>query len=454
MKKSIFLRIGTAVLALLFISSITSATTYQKSLWVWNTTDVIGVTIEENRLLNECNASSITDLYLYLQSGTVTTNQVAFQNFIEKCTCKNIRVWGMDGWRGYFSDQCGPGGFYKVINTVISYNSKSTAKQQFFGFAGDNEFVYQDASGDCVSPSKSDAFHYGSTDAGLSKTAGSGFWKSTAQQDRDSLCTDWVKQSHDAAFLCHQAGLQYSIAVYGWITGTSYSHASMGFQNTPLYAYYKGEKKELYKALMDYVDEYVIMSYHTNVANKVALMCKDPLSYANTLPAATRPRILSAIETFCGVDQYVSYCDTPPQNNKSSANYGISQHISYLGGNESYSGVGIHDWVGWKDLSPASSNTANITCVSGIEAVLSLSEIQLTPNPATNQVELTVGNLFEAVTITVIGMNGVTQIVTQIPANSVGKLHSTIDVANLSSGLYLLKLSGNFNDKTIKFMKH
>ena len=116
--------------------------------------------------------------------------------------------------------------------------------------------------------------------------------------------------------------------------------------------------------------------------------------------------------------------------------------------------MGIHDWVGWKDLSPASSNTANITCVSGIEAVLSLSEIQLTPNPATNQVELTVGNLFEAVTITVIGMNGVTQIVTQIPANSVGKLHSTIDVANLSSGLYLLKLSGNFNDKTIKFMKH
>ena len=78
MKKSIFLRIGTAVLALLFISSITSATTYQKSLWVWNTTDVIGVTIEENRLLNECNSSSITDLYLYLQSGTVTTNQVAF----------------------------------------------------------------------------------------------------------------------------------------------------------------------------------------------------------------------------------------------------------------------------------------------------------------------------------------------------------------------------------------
>jgi hypothetical protein len=441
-------------MAMLMIAHVSEAKTFQKSLWIWNTSNIIGVTAEENKVLNESVASSITDIYLYVQSGTITGKQVAIQKFIEQCSCNGIRVWGMDGWRGYFADQCGPSGFYKVINAVITYNTKSTAKQKFYGFAGDNEFVFQDMSGDCVSPANADVFHYGSTDASLSTTAGSGFWRSTERQDRDSICTDWVKQTHDAAVLCHNAGLQYSIAVMSWITGLSYTHAAMGNQKTPLYSYYKGVKKELCKALMDYVDEYVIMSYHTNVNSKVSLMCKDHLDYANTLADGQRPRVLSAIETHCLVDQYVSYCDTPPQNTKPAANYGMVQHTDLFGSNISYAGVGIHDWVGWSGLSPVSNNTTALACVEGISEHLNPLDITISPNPVIDILNVELNNTAPTIQMALYSIDGKKIFSSANEATSAGNIQHSIDVSFLNAGIYILKITSNSSDKTIKIIKN
>lgn len=454
MKKLMHRHLSLATMAMLMLVNISEAKTFQKSLWIWNTGSIIGVNTEENKVLNECVASTISDIYLYVQTSTFAGKQAALQKFIEQCSCKGIRVWGMDGWRGYFSDQCGPSGFYKVINAVITYNSKSTDKQKFYGFAGDNEFVYQDMSGDCVSPANADVFHYGSTDAGLSTTAGSGFWRSTERQDRDSICTDWVKQTHDAAVLCHNAGLQYSIAVMSWITGLSYTHAAMGSQKTPLYAYYNGVKKELHKALMEYVDEYVIMSYHTNVNSKVSLMCKDHLDYANTLPDGKRPRVLSAIETHCLVDQYVSYCDTPPQNTKSAANYGMMQHTDLFGTNISYAGVGIHDWVGWSGLSPVSTNTTALTCVEGINDNVNQTEISISANPVIDLLEVQLSNAASMIQITLYGIDGKKLFDLENNQATTGYTNKTIDVSFLNAGMYILKIASNGTEKAFKIIKN
>ncbi len=437
----------------LLSNALLAANTYRKSLWVWNTVDIVGITSEENRLINECISSAITDIYLFIQyNDELVTSKLPYQKFIEKCYCNNIRIWGMNGYRSYFSDQCGPSYYFSIISSMVTYNSNSTSKQRFVGFSGDNEFNQVDT-WDCTIQAKVNVFHSGLTDAALSTTAGTGFWKSTQKQDRDSLLTDWVRQTDLAAKICHQAGLEYGVASMNWITGKSFTNAAMGNQTTPLYAKYKGVTKELYKHIIDYVDEYIIMSYHSNVVSKVVPMCKDVLDYTNTLHAATRPRVMSAVETHCGVGAYVSYCDTQNSTSKNDVAYGISQHFSYLGtNNASYSGVAIHDWKGgYQILAPASANTNAPGCVLGIENNETSTIDYLAPNPTNDKIVLQLNNTFGEVIVTVSGIDG--EKLLTINSFSDGNLNQEIDLKTLNPGIYMLKTTSNLQENTFKIIK-
>lgn len=426
---------------------------YRKALWVWNTDELLGISTEENKLINECIASGITDIYLFIQyNDELVTRQLLYQKFIEKCYCNNVRIWGMNGYRSYFSDQCGPTYYYQIINAVVAYNAKCSDKQKFVGFSGDNEFNQVD-SWDCTTEAKVNVFHNGLADVALSTKAGTGFWKSTQKQDRDSLLTDWVRQTHTAATICHNGGIEYGVAVMNWITGINSTNAAMGNQRTPLYATYKGVTKALYKHILDYVDEYIIMSYHTNVVSKVMPMCKDVLDYTNTLPSPT-PRILSAVETHCGVDTYVSYCDTPKNNTKADVSNGINYHFYYLGPqNSSYAGVAIHDWKGgYQSLSPASVSTTSPSCVLGLDTFQE-NLFTLTPHPTTNHLEFKLCQVFEPVSVAIVGLDGQMHKEMICQPNAEAEIQTSIDLSTMAYGIYLLKVTGSTTTQIFKFTK-
>lgn len=420
------------ILLLLIIVQINVSGQDRRSMWLWASSSVVGNTTNENILINECLEESITDLYMYVPSVLYTGNYTNVRNFITKAGCNNIRIWGMDGWRGYFSDLCGPAEFYGYIQDVIDYNDLSAEDEKFFGFHGDNEFHVWASGTGCGS---ADGFHYGVTDAGLSTSSG-GVWYSSEKADRDSLMADFVEQTKTAAEMCHGAGMEYGIAIMPWVSGVSYTHNAIGSQNTPLYAKYGGVTKELYKHLMDYLDEYIVMSYHTNVQGKVVYMLEDELAYADGLSAATRPRVMSSLETHCGVGQYVSYCDTPGEDSKAHVNNEMDAHVTGMNSHNSYSGIAIHDWVGWRDLPSASNNSATpagASCsVSSTQEELSSLDISVHPIPVSDYLTVGVGVDQDGVA-TIYSITG-----TELSVNKIIKGQAVIDMSQLQIGVYVL----------------
>ncbi|HXA01423.1 MAG TPA: T9SS type A sorting domain-containing protein [Cytophagaceae bacterium] len=447
------MRIIVLMLSIIILSNLQEAHANRRPMWVWDTDNIIGIVTEENKLIDECLNSGITDLYMYI-AGSALTAPATVKVFISKASCNNIRVWGMDGWRGYFSDLCGPAEYYNNIQAVINYNSLSLPEEKFVGFNGDNEFQVYESSSGCGT---ADVFHWGYSDGQLS-TTGSGIWKSTQKQDRDSLMADFVKQTKTASALCHNAGIEYSVSIMPWITGVNWTNGAVNNQNTPLYATYNGVTKALFKHLMDYVDEYVIMSYHTNVQSKVTLMCEDPLAYADGLAVGSRPRILSALETHCGVAQYVSYCDTPGENSKTHVlNDEIPAHTSLLGVHASFSGTAIHDWIGWEGLAPASVNTAappNSAC-----SLTSLNypynndlNVVVFPNPAEADLNISVRQGKGEIAIRVYNCQGIEVLKNaQIKENSNGGF--IIKVEDLPQGFYLVQISDGNTESIVKLTK-
>ncbi|MFN3402974.1 MAG: Ig-like domain-containing protein [Cytophagaceae bacterium] len=338
MKKIIFL------LLLSVAVNITNAQTFRKGLWIWDTSTLIGNSTQVNIVLNQCKEDKTTDIYIYAYgflSGTAGTNM---RSFISKAKCLNINVWAMDGYRGYFSDWYGPSGYYNFINQVISFNNASTANQKFFGIQGDNE--PHDGQGEPRS-----SFHNGIPDSQLNKTGG-GVWQSTQALDREHLMRDFIKTTETAYNTCHANGLLYGQAMVSWLDN---------YYGEPVYCTYNGVRKQVMEHIMNYLDDYFIMSYNTN-PNSVIDRVKGELAYASTLPASSRPRVWAGAETHCGVGTNVSYCDTPGKNSKTTVNNDIITIENNLKNYAAYAGFNIHDWQGWKGLSPASTNSSDPGC--------------------------------------------------------------------------------------------
>ncbi len=433
---------------ILSLLTLSFASAQRKSLWVWDTHAVVGIAAEENRLINECIRIGITDVYLYTPKSYLNTSSdyTPYQSLIARMSCKEIRVWGMDGWRGYFSDLCGPSEFYAAIQKVINYNAASLPEERFSGFHGNNEFHASETSSGC---GPGTAFHYGTKDADLNTTGG-GVWKSSAKKDRDSLMTDFVRQTDHSASMCHNAGIEYSIAIMPWIPAGSWTHNAIGKQTTPLYALYKGVNKPLYQHLLDYLDEYVIMSYHTNVSGKVVDMCEDVLTYTNGL--TVKPRILSGLETYCGVGEYVSYCDTPGEDNKSHVITEMNSHISLMGTHVSYSGVALHDWEGWKELTPYTTNTSTpsySSCtlpVTSTEQKRPASSFHLYPNPGQDRLMITSTNAFSGITVKILNAQGV---IMTIDPTTHSETTLEFNTELFHPGIYCIQL----NEQIIKWIK-
>ncbi|MCO6501226.1 MAG: T9SS type A sorting domain-containing protein [Vicingus serpentipes] len=175
------------------------------------------------------------------------------------------------------------------------------------------------------------------------------------------------------------------------------------------------------------------MSYNTNPLNVYARV-EGELNYAETLPIQNRPRIWVGCETHCGVGINVSYCDTPDKNSKDTVNKDISTIEALVASYTSYTGFNIHDWEGWKNLTPLSSLTTDPLCSNPTSArfeIISKEEIQVYPNPSKGLVNI--NNIPENTILEVFNIVG--ELVFR--KEFIGTTH-TISLQK-KSGIYLLK---------------
>jgi Secretion system C-terminal sorting domain len=356
---------------IIFSSSFTQASTF-RGLWVWDTKSVISSSTETNILINQCIADGTSDIYLYAYAMLTGTDKSNMQNFVQLAQCNKIKVWAMDGSRGYFADWYGRSYFTDFINSVIAYNNSSSDNQKFVGIHSDNE--PQDNQGEPLS-----SFHDGFKDSSLNTTSG-GVWKTSQAEDREYLMQDWIGMTQQAYVACHANGMKYGQSMVSWLDD---------YYGEPVYCTYNNQRKKVMQHIMPYLDDYCIMTYNTNTAN-VLNRVQGELAYAESLPATSRPRIWLSGETHCGVGAQVSYCDTPGKNTKNTVYSDIATIEASASKFTCYAGYNVHDWEGWKALSPTSSNATNPSCPTLAKTSFKNNsnekKVNIYPNPSKGQI--------------------------------------------------------------------
>ncbi|KAI7065311.1 hypothetical protein KC340_g10805 [Hortaea werneckii] len=303
-------------------------------MWIWQSAELLASANEIADLMTASAAAQITDLYLYTPPGSYSDRKGQLQPFIANATAADIRVWALDGDRGYLDDAAGPGNFLRGIEDLIGYNQAVSANERFVGLQADIEPQDQDAY---------TTFHNGIPDDGLSRAPGSGVWQSTEALDREMLMRSWLTIHQTASDLLHRQNLQFSAAMPFW-TETYYgSPVQVRFPSIT------DIRQSVMKYMMLLLDEYIVMSYNTDPAN-AANRVEAQATYASTLPVGNRPRVYAAMEVSPNVGETVSYGDTPGKNSKSVVLQDRARIEGILGGQEAFAGVAIHYWTAWREM--------------------------------------------------------------------------------------------------------
>ena len=310
--------------------------TFMLGLWLWNSDEVLSDATQQNQLVSSAKAAGVTDIFLFLKAAAYTEaiSHDRIRAFNALMSQNGIHVWGLEGWRGYFSDAYGPKDFHAAVDNLVLFNKGVAANERFIGFQSDME--PQDGQ-----ESFKSTFHNDLTDAQLSTTGG-GVWYPTQAQDREMLMRDWLTIHETAHDKMAAAGLKMAAAMPFW---------TEDYYGTALMVTYKNVRQSVGSHMMNYLNEYIIMSYNTD-RNNAAARVQLQAQYASSLPAATRPRISAAMETHPGAGVNVSYPDTPGMNSRQVVLSDMAAIRSILSVYPAFSGVSLHDWVGWKSLNP------------------------------------------------------------------------------------------------------
>jgi len=304
-------------------------------LWLWNSGEVLSDVPQQDQLVSLARAAGITDIFLYLTAPNYVNaaSRDLVRAFNARMSQNNIHVWGLEGSRGYFSDADGPAGFYRTIDNLIQFNKGVAVDERFVGFQSDMEPQ------DGQEASFKSTFHNDLTDAQLSTTGG-GVWYATQAQDREMLMRDWLtihKTAHDKLAA---AGLKMAASMPSW---------TENYYGAPISVTYNNVRQSVGMHMMNYLNEYIVMSYNTDpsdAANRVLAQAQ----YASTLPEATRPHISASMETHAGAAVNVSYGDTVGKQSRATVLNDMDAIKTILGKYPAFSGVSLHDWVGWKSL--------------------------------------------------------------------------------------------------------
>jgi hypothetical protein len=261
----------------------------------------------------------LTDVYLFLRASDYTQKETSLGKLLAVMHEIGVRAWGMEGWRGYFSDVEGPAGLYAAADAMIAYNQRNGVP--FVGFHSDME--PQDGQGE-----GQNLFTNGIPQSELS---------SDQRASRDRILTEWLEIHAHLFKKTREAGLSYGAAIPSWADE---------YMGEPLQATFSGVRKPFLDHLLPLVSQCVIMSYSTktsNVINKIT----EKLRRADLL--GTR-RIVFGLETHAGAGMNISYADTPDKKRRAAviADLGfIEEHVI---SHQSYLGWALHDWAGWSIL--------------------------------------------------------------------------------------------------------
>jgi hypothetical protein len=294
-----------------------------RGLWIWDGADMVNRTSEQNRLLREAATIHLTDIYLALRPSEYVDLKKKLTAFITRMSDAHIKVWGLDGSRGYFSDAEGPAALYAHVDTLVAYNDSVPAPARFYGFQTDNE--PQDL------PDYPQHFHSGLADSHL-----------TPQQaaEREALLIDW---------LLIQTTVYNTMKSNGLRTGAAMVFFTENHYGEPLKVTYNGVRASIGHLMMGVTDDYVVMSYNTDPANAAARVAAQA-AFASKLPADVRPRVIAAMETNPGIGAIISYGDTPGKQSKVAVMADLDVISQSLATYPAFAGVSLHAWRGWKVL--------------------------------------------------------------------------------------------------------
>ncbi|CAK3943273.1 hypothetical protein MYCFIDRAFT_174599 [Lecanosticta acicola] len=309
----------------------------RRPLWVWNTYEIISSSTTTTQLLSAAVQASVTDFYLYLDASHYEKYHELITQFNAASSAANIRVWALEGGSVYFSDADGPSHFYRNIENLIRFNDQAPPDGKFFGFSADLEPY---AKGEWTS------FHNGIKGSDLDATPGTGVWKGSQAADRAALMQDWVDIHHTAKAM---------LSVAGWPFAAAFPHWKCNYFGEPLQVRWPDEKAPLRRVmelLMESVDDYVVMSYHTDPQN-ASRRVGDEVEYATALRRMGRehrPRVFAAVETIQGVGASVSYGDHALKRSRAAVLRDVEAITATLRRYDAFGGVAIHAWSGWKKL--------------------------------------------------------------------------------------------------------
>lgn len=302
-----------------------------RGMWVWKTTEFFAEDISNT--IDLLRNASVDAIYLYVRKDEYTTKEQDLRRVVSMLKENGVSVYGMDGYRGYLSDVYGPQGLYDTVDAMLAYNNRVSENETFAGFSVDNE--PQDSTAE---PEFKPTFHNGKADSQLSTVPGSGVWKDTEKDDRDFLMRDWIDIQKTVFTKMRNNGMKVSAAIVSWLTD---------YFGEPVFCTYNGVYGPVYSFMMDYVDEYIIMSYNTNpvnAMNRILGIASYALSRKNNVP-----KIYGALETHPGVGANISYADTPGKQSKAIVLSDI-EIIQDTLKEYNVANVCIHDWYGWKTL--------------------------------------------------------------------------------------------------------
>jgi hypothetical protein len=301
----------------------------RRSMWVWNTDKILASQAETNRLVNGAVSAGATDVFLYLTSQQYQSRFTALRQLIGALRRLGVTAWGMEGYRGYFSDVAGPAELYSAMDAMTAYNRKVVASERFAGFHVDME--PQDGQG--IGPN---AFTNGKPQSVLT---------AAERARRDALMADWVSIYTGVRSRTSAAGLRFGAAFPSWVDD---------YEGEAVTYVAGGVRKNVLDAMMALVDDYVVMSYNTdpaNAANRVA----GELARASALKATAGmhyPAMHASVETHRGVGPTISYGDHPVKNTKAAVVIDMDIIHKKLSSYPAFSGVAVHDWEGWRLLPP------------------------------------------------------------------------------------------------------
>ena len=305
-----------------------------RGIWVWNTTTILSSASQICDLVAGTQHIGISDIYLYMAPSFYSQYTATLQNLISSASSAGMRVWGLDGDRGYLDDSVGPSNFYAGIENLIAYNCSVRANERFFGLQADIE-PQDDAT--------HTSFHNEVADSALSTQPGSGAWQATQAQDREMLMRSWVTIHQTARGMLHAQGLRFGAAMIFWTQCYCDEEVRVSFPGS------RDKRQGVMKYMMPLLDEYVVMSYNTspsNAASRVAVQA----AYASTLPAASRPRVYGSMEVSTRVGANVSYGDTAGKNSKAIVMQDMAVMNEALRQHSAFKGIAFHHWESWQAM--------------------------------------------------------------------------------------------------------